>query len=137
MDKSTDFLGEQVYESRKYQQMWKMLAKIDYLLWTPRVLAIGMIIFLGLFALDVFEEGKSVSQILIGLLMHLVPNYILGFLLLIAWKKEILGGSLFLLTGLGFWYFFNNPFFVNLLIFGPLFLIGILFILHGFRKISS
>lgn len=134
MDKKTLMLGEVKYDPKIYNEVWKMLRGVDYLYWVPRLLGIGMILFLALFALDVFEETKSFGEILTGLFMHLMPNYILAILLYIAWKKERLGGLLFLVTGLIFWFYFNNPFIVNLIIFGPLFLTGILFIAHDFRK---
>ena len=64
--------------------------------WFPRIIAILFICFIGLFALDVFEE----PQWFLTLLIHLIPNYILIVLTVIAWKNEILGGLLFILAGL-------------------------------------
>ncbi len=103
--------------------------KIFY--WLPRILAIGYIIFLGVFALDIFEPGRSLLEILTGLLIHLMPNFILIIVLILAYKIEKLGGLIFILLSLLMSAFFNNPFWVNLALFGPLFLIGALFIIKG------
>lgn len=134
MDKRTVLLGEAKYDPKVYIQIWKMLKEADYLYWLPRVLGIGVIAFLALFALDVFEKGKTLYEILIGLFMHLIPNFILAFLLMVSWRMERLGGSLFLLAGFVFWMYFKNPFVVNLVIFGPLLIIGVLFIFHDLKK---
>lgn len=93
--------------------------------------AIGYIIFLGVFALDIFEPGRSLLEILTGLLIHLMPNFILIIVLILAYKIEKLGGLIFILLSLLMSAFFNNPFWVNLALFGPLFLIGALFIIKG------
>lgn len=62
----------------------------------PRILSILFIVFISLFALDVFEE----PQWLLALIIHLIPSYILIILTIIAWKKPRIGGILFLITGL-------------------------------------
>jgi len=53
-----------------------------------------------MFSLDVFSPGLSASQILIGLLMHNIPVFVLMIILIISWKYEIIGGIAFLLAGL-------------------------------------
>lgn len=53
-------------------------------------------IFVGLFALDSFDN----PQWYIALFMHLIPNYILTILTVIAWKHEKLGGYMFLALSL-------------------------------------
>jgi hypothetical protein len=60
----------------------------------PRILAILFIIFISLFALDVFGQ----PQWFLALLTHLIPSYILIILTIIAWKNEKIGGILFLIT---------------------------------------
>lgn len=64
-----------------------------------KLLAIGLILFLSLFALD--------TPLGIGLLIHLVPSLILIIILVLAWKKPIFG-SLYILVGLAFTIFFNT-----------------------------
>ena len=58
------------------------------LFWTPRVLTIAFILFLGLFALDVFGEGYGFWGTLVALLMHLIPNFVVLAVLIIAWRWE-------------------------------------------------
>ena len=41
----------------------------------PRVLAIIYILFLALFALDVFEANKPINEIFVGLLIHFKTSY--------------------------------------------------------------
>ena len=102
--------------------------KIIY--WLPRILAIVFILFLALFALDVFEEGYKFGELLVALFMHLVPNFVFLTLLIIAWKREKLGGYLFILISIVFTLFFKTyrEIFTFLLISGPPLLIGLLFL---------
>jgi hypothetical protein len=93
--------------------------KILYYL--PRVLAIVQIIFISLFALDVFEE----KQWFLALLTHLIPSFILIALIIVAWRREKLGGILFLATGFLMLVFTN---FQSLIISVPVIIIGALFI---------
>lgn len=72
------------------------------LYWTPRVLTIAFILFLGVFALDVFGEGYSLGQTILALLIHLIPNFALLAILLVAWKWEWVGALLF--AGLAIFY---------------------------------
>jgi len=92
----------------------------------PRVLSILYIFFLGLFALDVFDGESTLLQQIGGFLIHLMPNFLLLGVLAIAWKKERMGGILFLLISLLSWFYVNNVFWVKMLLFGPIGLIGIL-----------
>ncbi len=99
--------------------------------WLPRVLAILFIIFVSLFSFDVFQEGYGFWQAILGFLIHLIPSYILTAALLIAWRWEKIGGLIFLV--LGFWYLLMThgkptQMLSMLIIGGPPFLIGILFL---------
>jgi hypothetical protein len=51
-----------------------------------------------MFALDVFGEERW----LLALVMHLIPSFVLIILTVIAWKKEFLGGILWLILGISF-----------------------------------
>lgn len=115
-----------------------------FIYWTPRILSIIFICFLALFSLDVFEPGLSAREIAIGLFMHNIPVFILLAVLLISWKREIVGGIAFILAGLLYvvmilmnvlsnsfeWYMVSWI----LTIAGPAFLIGILFIINWLQK---
>jgi len=119
-----------------------MKKKINkYLYWTPRILSIIFILFLTMFSLDVFSSDLSFWQIALGLFMHNIPTFILIAVLIISWKHEIIGGIVFILAGLFYiiillmnsqleWYMLSW----SILIAGPAFLIGILFLIGWFKK---
>lgn len=64
--------------------------------WLPRILSILFIAFISLFALDVFGEAMW----LVALLMHLIPSFIFIIITIIAWKKGMVGGIIFIILGL-------------------------------------
>jgi hypothetical protein len=117
----------------------KKISKFVY--WTPRILSIIFLLFLALFSLDVFEPGLSFWQITLGLFMHNIPVFFLLAILIISWKREIVGGIAFILAGILYiatmiirtdnfqWYMISY----SLIIAGPAFLIGILFLI-GWKK---
>ncbi len=74
------------------------------LIWTARVLAILLIAFFSIFALDVFGEPRW----FLGLVMHLIPSFILIVLTVLAWKNERLGGFLFLVAALAMVLFYGS-----------------------------
>ncbi|MDD4178928.1 MAG: hypothetical protein PHH14_02640 [Candidatus Margulisbacteria bacterium] len=91
-----------------------------------RLLAILYISFISLFALDAWGSA-------LGFIMHLIPSFILIACLVVAWKRAVLGGTLFVAIGLIFTFWFNayrQPV-LFLMISLPLFLIGGLFIVSG------
>lgn len=103
------------------------------LFWSPRVLGILIAVFVSLFALDVFGEGYSTVETIVALAMHLIPTLVILIVLGIAWRWEWIGGFLFVALGVLyitlFWEPSNLP--AYLVISGPLFLTGILFLLDG------
>jgi len=111
------------------------------LFWTPRILAIAFIIFISLFALDVFDMGYKGWELFIALFMHLTPSIGLIIALVVAWKRELLGGILFL--GLGifmaykFFGFAPRSFPVVMMILAPVFVIGIMFVINHFLQIKK
>lgn len=104
--------------------------KTDKLIWIPRVLAIILIVFLSLFALDVFSGDALFIKKLGGFFVHLIPSFILLLILIISWKKPLIGGSLFILLSIAFAFFFRTyrsvPTFLGITF--PVVLVGILFI---------
>ena len=76
----------------------KNVSKFVY--WTPRVLAIILIAFMALMSLDVFGNGLNFWQTLLGLFMHNIPALVLLTVLIVSWKREIVGGIVFILAGL-------------------------------------
>ncbi len=103
------------------------------LLWTPRILSILFALFLGVFALDVFGEDRSAWGTLAALTMHLIPSAIVLAVLALSWRWEWIGGIAFLLLGAGYILMAWGRGFdwtAYLAISGPLFLVGILFLVN-------
>jgi len=113
--------------------------------WLPRVLCIIAILFVSLFALDAFSSEESFIVQLGDFIMHLIPSFVLLFLLIVTWKKELLGGIIFMIIGLGMSpfvfsknYVMNNSFWMSLgIIFTitiPFFIVGVLFLVSYYKN---
>jgi hypothetical protein len=100
-----------------------------FLFWAPRSLTILFILFLALFALDVFDEGYNFWETVVALVMHLIPNLILALVLVLAWRWEWIGGVLFAALGIFYivWVWGRFPLVAYLSISGPLFVVAFLF----------
>ncbi|MEK6863979.1 MAG: hypothetical protein AABX27_01705 [Nanoarchaeota archaeon] len=70
------------------------------LFWAPRIILIVFALFLAIFSFDVFDSASSPLQILIGLLMHNIPSFVLIALLLISWNHDKRGGIIFTYLGI-------------------------------------
>ena len=122
--------------------MEKRVGKFIY--WAPRILSIIFILFLALFSLDVFEGNYGFWETIAGLFMHNIPAMILLIVLIISWKREIVGGIGFVLAGIlyiamilmniittGFeWYYLLSAVQIS----GIAFFIGIMFLVGWFKK---
>ena len=75
------------------------MKKIVY--WTPRVLAILFTLFIMMFSLDVFDATSSLTDQLIGFFMHNLPAYGIILVIVLAWKKDIIGMIGFALIAIG------------------------------------
>ena len=119
--------------------MTKKISRFIY--WTPRILAIVFIVFLTLMSLDVISPELSLWQIITGLLIHNIPTLVMIIVLIVSWRHEIVGAIAFLLAGLLYiimttqaeiaWYLALSW---SIIIAGPAFLIGILFLINWFEK---
>jgi len=76
----------------------KTIEQILY--WLPRMLCIAAILFVSYFSLDAFEPGPPLWQQIMDFLIHNIPSYILILALILAWKKELVGGIIFTLFGI-------------------------------------
>lgn len=72
--------------------------------WLPRGLAILLLLFFGVFALDVFSEPNWP----LALFMHLIPSLIFILLLIISWKRDQVGSALFIATGMFMMIFYHS-----------------------------
>lgn len=119
-----------------------------FIYWTPRILGILFVLFLGLFSLDVFDPSNnySLTEMIIAFFIHNIPALILLIILIISWKYEIVGGIGFILGGIiymafvlisilgnGFqWYYLSWILEIS----GIFFFVGILFLI-GWKKKSK
>jgi len=112
------------------------MRKKDWLYWSPRAITIFFIVFISIFALDVFFEGYGFWETIAALFMHLIPSFVLIIILAIAWKNEYAGSILFILLGIAFTLFFKTYMDIPgfLLLSAPVFLIGALFLLQKKRR---
>lgn len=119
-----------------------MVKKVGrFIYWTPRILAILFIIFLALMSLDVISPELSFGQIALGMLMHNIPTIVMLVVLIISWKREIVGGIAFIMAGGAYIVFTAQaelPWYIMLswagTIAAPAFLIGILFLVNWFKR---
>ena len=72
------------------------------LFWTPRIAGILFILFISLFALDIFDMQLGFWETIVGLFMHLIPSILLTIAVIIAWKREWFGALFFI--GWAVWY---------------------------------
>lgn len=64
--------------------------------WTPRVVCIAVAGFLALFALDAVSESQGWWASVVGVAVHLVPSFIVVAVLVLAWRRDLLGAGVFL-----------------------------------------
>jgi len=104
--------------------------------WTPRISAVLFVLFISIFALDVFEADKSLGETLVGLFIHLIPSILLTIAIILAWRWEWVGTVAF--AGWAIVYFTTArgfEWFVYALIAGIPLIIGIFFLVDWvYRK---
>lgn len=103
--------------------------------WLPRIFSIAFVLFLSLFALDVFPEYSG-WQAVLGFLAHLLPSFVLLAVILIAWKYDLVGAIAFLSSAVLYVFMagFDRPWSWYALISGPAVIVGILFLLSWRQK---
>ena len=118
---------------------------LQILHWTPRILGILSIAFISLFVQDSFDKNLTFTEQLSHLFMHLIPTLSLLIIYLIACRRELLGGILFTIIGIGFSpiIFIHNfnmnqsvwkSLYVIALITFPFIISGLLFIMNHIKK---
>ena len=96
-----------------------------FMYYAPRVLGIVFVIFITMFSLDVFDGTRGLPESVLAFIIHSRFSFILGAILFVSWRNELLGGVLYILLGILF-------IAINLIpvMFVPPFVIGLLFLLH-------
>ena len=102
------------------------------LFWTPRVITILFALFVSLFAMDVFNEGRGLWETVAILAVHLIPTALLLLILAISWRWEWIGGLLFIALGVFYviWTWGRFPWVTYLVMAGIPVLVGLLFLLN-------
>ena len=107
--------------------------------WLPRIICILAILFVSMFAADAFAPGLTIWQQVGTFIIHLIPSFVLAVILILAWNRELFGGLLFIIIGLGLSPFIyqlnfdmNHSFWTSLsvvmMINSPFIIVGILFL---------
>ena len=106
--------------------------KEKMLFWLPRILTILAILFIMMFSLDVFGGDEPLGRKLLGFLIHNIPAFILTAVLVISWRREIIGGVVFILAAVAgsIIFFTHTGKIFSIIIMIPFLITGILFILH-------
>lgn len=114
----------------------KLPQKLLY--WAPRILSVGFILFISIFALDVFSEYSG-FEVILPIFMHLLPSLILLIAVTIAWKYELVGAIIFL--GFAVFYVFDigftRPVSWYLVIALPAAVVGTLYLISWIQKKKS
>ncbi|MBI3158382.1 MAG: hypothetical protein HYZ26_02135 [Chloroflexi bacterium] len=91
----------------------------EFLYWSPRVLGILFILFISVFALDIFGQGYTFWETVVGLFMHLIPSLMMIVALALGWRKDALGALLYATVGIIFlaqfgyvWLVAGSPFII-------------------------
>lgn len=116
---------------QRRRQGWVGAGLAKFIHYTPRIAAILITLFVGLFSLDVFGQGTGFWETLGGFLMHNIPTIIMGIVVWFAWRRPQIGFIAFLIVGIFFMRFFLTDGLQgigNLMLFsGPMLLIAMLF----------
>jgi hypothetical protein len=101
-------------------------------LWIPRILSIIFILFLSLFALNIFGTDVSLFKQLGGFFINLLPSIFFIAVLIVFWKNPTYCGLGFIIIAVSFTFFFEtytNLISFILISFLPAF-IGFLFLIY-------
>ncbi|MFA5030972.1 MAG: hypothetical protein WC495_05285 [Patescibacteria group bacterium] len=101
-----------------------------FLYWAPRILSILLVVFISLFSLDIFDGSYIGWEIVLGFVIHLLPVFVAIMFIIIAWKWEKIGGSLFILLGIAFVFIGGYELIAILLFTIPCIIVGGMFLLH-------
>lgn len=98
------------------------------LTWTARILALVLIAVFAAFAFDTGLNGSGPGAPATDVFMNALPALICAGALLVAWRRENVGGLLFSALAIGYILFTRQRPDWSMVIGGPLLLIGALFL---------
>jgi hypothetical protein len=122
-----------IHSLKEYYEIMMRVNK--FFLWAPRILSIGFVIFISIFALDVFSNNSG-FEIILPLFMHLLPSLALLITVIVAWKYKLVGAIIFFgFAGFYIWSVgFGRPLSWYLAIAFPSFVAGILYFISWIQK---
>lgn len=111
----------------------KRVKNLPVHIWPARLAAVAVALFLALFALDAFEGTEGPLTKFGHFLLHLWPTALLAVVILLAWRRPMVGMIAFLVlaTGYAVWAW-DHPQWV-LVISGPLVVVALLYAWSGLR----
>jgi hypothetical protein len=103
--------------------------------WLPRIISLAFVLFLSIFALDVFGEYKGWNLVL-AFIIHLIPSLFLLLATIVSWKYDLLGALIFLSFAIFYIYSagLGRPWSWYAFISGPALLIASLFFISWLYK---
>ena len=104
------------------------------LLWSPRVLGILVSLFIAMFALDAFNEGKPLLASLPDAIVHLIPALVLLAVVLASFQRQWIGAVAFIGLAVVYAVSVKGRLDWVLTISGPLLAVGLLFLWSWFHR---
>ena len=98
--------------------------------WTARILGSVVLLLVAAFAVGEGVPNPLAQPLAVNLLFIAIATMVIG--LLVAWKWEVIGGTL-ILGGLGLFAIVNHGIRFNL-VFGPILAVGLLHLLCGILR---
>ena len=104
--------------------------------WWARSITIVYAAFISIFSMDVFSEGYGVMNTAVALFMHLLPTFLILLILILAWRREWIGGVAFLILGVFYVYYSSGKIdWTGIAMIGiPLFFLSILYFVGWFQR---
>jgi hypothetical protein len=107
------------------------------LLWGPRIFGILVCLFLSLFALDAFGNGKTSIEALPDFARHVAPVLALLAVVGISWRREWVGALVFTALAIGYAYAARDHMSWVCWISTPLLVAGVLYFSSWLRRRDS
>lgn len=109
-----------------------MFSKKNKWLLVATSLGVLYAVALLIFAADVFNHEQNIAQTFYDLLLHLLPTAVVLFIVVVAYKRPLIGAIVFLVLGLMYiitgWASMHWT--AHVLIAGPLILLSVLYITY-------
>lgn len=119
------------------QDLMRLFRNLSLLGIAARVTALAFALFISIFAMDVFGEELGFWKTIAALVVHLLPSFFIIVVLLVSWRFEWVGAFVFLILGVMYVFTRQADPLAYLLIAGPLFLAGLLFLFSWIQHLRS